>query len=137
MPSALHVQSNETADGGGDGERPDDGGRSRRRHDRRHLPREGHGEQRGERPHGSPRPLPGRRPGRRQLVGAEADEQKEQGEVRPRDEEDGGHVVAPGAVDGEARVDGEQAEPRAGDQCRRRLPAVPPVVVVVVVVRHG
>jgi len=82
MASSGNEQSKEATGGGGDGERPDDGGRDGGRHDRRHLPREGQGEQRGERPHGAPRPLPRRGPGGRPLVVPEAAEEEEQGGVR-------------------------------------------------------
>ncbi|RLN11725.1 hypothetical protein C2845_PM09G03230 [Panicum miliaceum] len=124
--SARGQQSEEASGGGGDGQAPHHGGRGSGRHDRRDLPREPQREQRGERPHGAPRPLPGRGPPRRALVVAEAAEEQQQGGVGAQDEEDGARV-APGAVEGQRRVDGEQAEPRLGGPGWRK----------VAVVRHG
>jgi hypothetical protein len=114
--SGVDEEGQESSERGCHGEGPNDG-RHGRRHERRDLPREHGGDERRERPHRALEAAPRGGPGRRALEGGEAGEEEEQGGVRAEDEGDRG-CVPPGAVDGEAGVDGEDAQPRPANPRR-------------------
>lgn len=98
----------EAAAGGGGGHGPDeelDG----EGHDLGDLVGEHDGEQRGERPDGGLDMAAARGVAVEALVEAEAGEERDEVEVGYRDEEHGSQVAV-GAVDGHARVDGQEGE---------------------------